>query len=64
MVDQVMIECVDSYRAIISFADLSAAFTHRKRILAARRDGAPMTASERPSRLAVEGEKRMVRSVR
>lgn len=60
----VLVEAADSYSAVFALAELDHAFTDRVVLLADRRDGKPLSASEGPFRLIVEGEKRQARCVR
>jgi len=60
----VVVDARDGYSALFSLAELSAAFTDRKVILALERDGAPLTQEQGPFRVAVDGEKKMGRCVR
>lgn len=64
LVRYVVVEGTDGYRAVFALAELNAAFTDRKVILATRRDGKPLSEKEGPLRIVVEGEKRMGRCVR
>ncbi|MFZ1886828.1 MAG: molybdopterin-dependent oxidoreductase [Candidatus Binataceae bacterium] len=54
----------DGYRALFALAELDPAYTDKVVILADRRDGHPLDASEGPLRFVVPGEKRHARWVR
>lgn len=54
----------DGYRALFSLAELDPAYTDKVVLLADRRDGHPMAATEGPLRIVVPGEKRHARWVR
>jgi DMSO/TMAO reductase YedYZ molybdopterin-dependent catalytic subunit len=64
MVDYVVVEATDGYRAVFALAELDPAFTDRMTILADRRDGRPMAEPEGPLRVVVPGEKKHARWVR
>jgi hypothetical protein len=57
----VVVEAADGYRVLFSIAELDARFTDRVVLLADRKDGQPLPASEGPYRLIVPGEKRPAR---
>jgi len=60
----VAIDAADGYRAVFSLAELDPAFRDRQVILATRRNGQPLDASEGPFRLVVTDEARPARWVR
>ena len=60
----VLVEAADGYRVVFSIAELDSHFTDRVVILADRKDGQPLAASEGPYRLIVPGEKRPARWAR
>jgi hypothetical protein len=60
----VVIEARDGYRVVLAIAELSAAFTGRRVILAHTAGGQPLPANEGPWRLVIEGELRPARWVR
>ncbi len=64
MVDYLVVEASDGYRAVFALADLDPAFTDRVTLLADRRDGHPMADPEGPLRVVVPGEKKHARWVR
>ncbi len=53
----VVVEAVDTYRAVFALAELDRSFTDRVILLADRRDGQPLTAHEGPLQVIVPGEK-------
>ena len=57
----VVVEAADGYRALFSIAELDSRFTDRVVLLADRKDGLPLPATEGPYRLIVPGEKRPAR---
>ena len=60
----VLAEAADGYRVVFSIAELDSRFTDRVVLLADRKDGQPLPASEGPYRLIVPGEKRPARWAR
>ena len=60
----VLAEAADGYRVLFSIAELDSRFTDRVALLADRKDGQPLPASEGPYRLIVPGEKRPARWAR
>jgi DMSO/TMAO reductase YedYZ molybdopterin-dependent catalytic subunit len=60
----VVIEASDGYRAVFALAELDSAFTDRAIILAERRDGKPLLATQGPLQVIVPGEKKHARWVR
>ena len=60
----VAIDAADGYRAVFSLAEFDPAFRDRQVILATRRNGQPLDASEGPFRLVVTDEARPARWVR
>ena len=59
-----VVEASDGYRAVFALPELDPAFTDRVILLADRRDGAKLSASEGPLRIVVQDEKRQGRWVR
>jgi DMSO/TMAO reductase YedYZ molybdopterin-dependent catalytic subunit len=59
-----VVEASDGYRAVFALPELDPAYTDHAVILADRRDGAKLGASEGPLRIVVQGEKRQARWVR
>jgi DMSO/TMAO reductase YedYZ molybdopterin-dependent catalytic subunit len=59
-----LVSAADGYRAIFALPELSPSFTSGVVLLADRRDGKPLSATEGPLRLVVPGEKRQARWVR
>jgi DMSO/TMAO reductase YedYZ molybdopterin-dependent catalytic subunit len=57
-------EAADNYRVVFALPELDPAFADRVILLADRRDGKPLTASEGPLRIVVTDEKRQARWVR
>jgi len=57
-------DAADKYRAVFALPELDHAFTDRVILLADRRDGKPLAASEGPLRIVVPDEKRQARWVR
>lgn len=57
-------EAADNYRAVFALQELDHAFTDRVVLLADKRDGKPLAASEGPLRIVVPEEKRQARWVR
>ena len=64
MVDYLVVEASDGYRAVFALAEVDPAFTDRLTLLADRRDGKPMADAEGPLRVVVPGEKKHARWVR
>jgi DMSO/TMAO reductase YedYZ molybdopterin-dependent catalytic subunit len=64
MVDYLVVEASDGYRAAFALAEIDPAFTDRVTLLADRRDGHPMAEPEGPLRVVVPGEKKHARWVR
>ena len=64
MVDYLVVEASDGYRAVFALPELDPAFTDRLILIADTRDGKPMTAPEGPIRVVVPGEKKHARWVR
>jgi DMSO/TMAO reductase YedYZ molybdopterin-dependent catalytic subunit len=64
MVDYLVVEAADGYRAVYALPEIDPAFTDRVILLADRRDGRPMDESEGPLRIVVPGEKKQGRWVR
>lgn len=64
LVDYLVVDAADGYRAVFALAELDPAFTDRAVLLADRRDGRPMAAPEGPLRVVVPGEKKHARWVR
>jgi len=60
----VVVEALDGYRAVFALPEFDPAFTDRVILLADRRDGHALSASEGPFRIVVPGEKRHARWVR
>jgi hypothetical protein len=58
------VEARDGYRVVFAVAELSAAFTSRRVILAHTADGRPLAAADGPWRVVSEGEQRPARWVR
>jgi len=59
-----VVDASDGYRAVFALPELDAAFTDRVILLADRRDGKPLAATEGPLRVVVPDEKRQARWVR
>lgn len=59
-----IIEGADGYRAVFALPELDPAFTDRVVLLADRKDGNSLSASEGPLRIVVPDEKRQARWVR
>ncbi len=57
-------DAADNYRVVFALPELDHAFTDRVILLADRRDGKPLAASEGPLRIVVPDEKRQARWVR
>jgi DMSO/TMAO reductase YedYZ molybdopterin-dependent catalytic subunit len=57
-------DAADNYRAVFALPELDHAFTDRVILLADRRDGKPLAATEGPLRIVVPDEKRQARWVR
>jgi DMSO/TMAO reductase YedYZ molybdopterin-dependent catalytic subunit len=57
-------DAADNYRAVFALPELDHAFTDRVILLADKRDGKPLAASEGPLRIVVPDEKRTARWVR
>jgi hypothetical protein len=64
LADLVLITASDGYRVVLSLADTDPGMSPRKVLLADRSDGAPLSATEGPLRLVVEGDLRPARSAR
>jgi DMSO/TMAO reductase YedYZ molybdopterin-dependent catalytic subunit len=64
MVDYLVVEASDGYRAVFALPEIDPAFTDRVILLADRRDGRPMVNPEGPLRIVVPGEKKQARWVR
>jgi DMSO/TMAO reductase YedYZ molybdopterin-dependent catalytic subunit len=64
MVDYLVVEASDGYRAVFALPEIDPAFTDRVVLLADRRDGRPMVDPEGPLRIVVPGEKKHARWVR
>jgi DMSO/TMAO reductase YedYZ molybdopterin-dependent catalytic subunit len=64
LADYLVIEASDGYRAVFALAELDPAFTDRVILLADRRDGRAIDATEGPLRIVVPGEKKHARWVR
>lgn len=62
--DYVVVEAADGYRVVFGIAEFDAGYTDRIAILADRKDGAPLTASEAPYRLIIPGDRRPARWIR
>jgi len=60
----VLVEARDAYRVVFAVAELNPAFTGRRVILARTSDGQPLTPTEGPWQVIVEGELRPARWVR
>jgi DMSO/TMAO reductase YedYZ molybdopterin-dependent catalytic subunit len=60
----VAVDAADGYRAVFSLAEIDPAFRDRQILLAIRRNGQPLEASEGPFRLIVVDEARPARWVR
>ena len=60
----ILVSAADGYQALFALPEVDRAFTHRKIIVADRRDGKPLSEKEGPFRVVVEGEKRQARCVR
>jgi hypothetical protein len=60
----VIVEAADGYRALFAMAELDAGFTDRLVMLADRKNGAPLGATDGPFQLIVPDEKRPARWVR
>ena len=60
----VLAEAADGYRVLFSIAELDSNFNDRIVIVADRKDGQPLAATEGPYRLIVPGEKRPARWAR
>jgi len=58
-----VVEASDGYRAVFALPELDPAFTDRVVLLADRRDGSPLSASEGPLRIVIPDEKRHARWV-
>ena len=58
------VDAADNYRAVFALPELDHAFTDRVILLADKRDGKPLAASEGPLRIVVPDEKRQARWVR
>jgi DMSO/TMAO reductase YedYZ molybdopterin-dependent catalytic subunit len=59
-----VVDAADNYRAVFALPELDHAFTDRVVLLADKRDGKPLAASEGPLRIVVPDEKRQARWVR
>jgi DMSO/TMAO reductase YedYZ molybdopterin-dependent catalytic subunit len=59
-----LVTASDGYRALFALAELDPAYTDKVVLLADRRDGHPLAATEGPLRIVVPGEKRHARWVR
>jgi DMSO/TMAO reductase YedYZ molybdopterin-dependent catalytic subunit len=59
-----VVEAADGYRAVFALPELDPACTDRVILLADRRDGRPIDATEGPLRVIVPGEKRHARWVK
>jgi DMSO/TMAO reductase YedYZ molybdopterin-dependent catalytic subunit len=59
-----VVEAADGYRAVFALPELDPASTDRTILLADRRNGQPLAATEGPLRIVVPGEKRHSRWVR
>ena len=64
MVDYLVVEAADGYRAVFALPEIDPAFTDKVVLLADRRDGRPMAGTEGPLRIVVPGEKKHARWVR
>ena len=60
----VLAEGADGYRVVFALAELDAAFTDNSVLVADRRDGKPLDATEGPLRIVAPAEKRPARWVR
>ncbi len=59
-----LVTASDGYRALFALAELDPAYTDKVVLLADRRDGHPLAATEGPFRIVVPNEKRHARWVR
>ena len=59
-----LVEAADGYRVVFALPELDPAFTDESVLVADRRDGQPLSATEGPLRLVVAHEKRQARWVR
>ena len=59
-----VVDAVDGYRAVFAIPELDPAFTDQVILLADKRDGKPLSATEGPFRIVVPHEKRQGRWVR
>jgi DMSO/TMAO reductase YedYZ molybdopterin-dependent catalytic subunit len=59
-----LVTASDGYRALFALAELDPAYTDKVVLLADRRDGHPLAATEGPLRIVVPGEKRHARWIR
>lgn len=59
-----LVEASDRYRVIFALAELDPLFTNRIVLLADRKDGSPLPASEGPLRIVIPEEKRHARWIR
>jgi DMSO/TMAO reductase YedYZ molybdopterin-dependent catalytic subunit len=64
LADYLVVEASDGYRVVFALAELDPAFNDRTILLADRRDGRPLDASEGPLRVVVPGEKKHARWAR
>jgi DMSO/TMAO reductase YedYZ molybdopterin-dependent catalytic subunit len=64
LVSYLVVEAADGYRALFALSELDPALTDRVILVADRRQGKPLGASEGPLRIIVPGEKRHSRWVR
>jgi hypothetical protein len=59
-----LVEAADGYRAVFALPEIDPAYTDRIILLADRRDGKALSATEGPLRIIVPDEKRHARWVR
>jgi hypothetical protein len=64
MAEVLLAEAADGYKVVFALAELDPAFATRAIILADKRDGKPLSATEGPFRIVVPGDKRPARWIR
>jgi hypothetical protein len=64
LTEVVLVEAADGYRVAFALAEMDSAFATREIILADKRDGKPLAATEGPFRIVAPGDKRPARWIR
>ena len=64
LTEVLLVEAADGYRVAFELTEMDPAFATREIILADKRDGKPLAATEGPFRIVAPGDKRPARWVR